>query len=120
MTAFVLKNNDLAISRNAFVLTENNSDREIEQRVRSTLGFFLGEWFLDLTLGIPWIQGIFVKGVDPTIAESVLKDAIVGVEGVTGLNRFDPIIFDTATREMTVTFEVLTVNYTNLAVEFRR
>ena len=116
MTALMTMDGDLALQNNNLVLTEDNSDQEIEQRIRADLRLFLGEWFLDITVGVPWIQSILVKGVDPFIAEALIKEAINNVFGVVGLVRFDPILFDTATRNLTVNFEVLTVNNTRLPI----
>jgi hypothetical protein len=117
MTQFKMDDNDdIAIENNTFVLTSNNSDEEIRQRLLQALRFFLGEWFLDTTEGIPYFQTILVKGTPPDIIEAEFKSAILGVEGVASLNEFEPLEYEPATREMKVVFDVTTINGNNLSI----
>lgn len=109
-------NDDLAIENNKFVLTENDSDEEIRQRLLQNLRFFLAEWFLDKTLGLPFFQAIFVKGTPPDIVEASFKDVIIGTEGVDTLNKFDPLDLNSATRDLSVSFDVTTINGNNLTI----
>jgi len=109
-------NNDLAIENNRLVLTENNSDEEIRQRLLQNLRFFLSEWFLDKTVGLPYFQAVFVKGTPPEIVEAAFKDAIIGTDGVDFLSRFDPLDLNSATRSLTVSFDVQTINGNNLTI----
>ena len=116
MTALVTQNNDLAIIANNFALTQNNSDIEIEQRLRQNLQTFLGEWFLDILIGIPYLQLVYVKGVAAILIESAFKDAITNTQGVEALTSFDPIDLNLSTREITVSFSVRTINNAVLEV----
>ena len=109
-------NDDLAVENNRFVLTENNSDQEIEQRLLQGLRFFLNEWFLDNSRGIPYFQAVFEKGTPPIVIESIFKDTIIGTNGVDSLDRFAPLEFDPATRVLTVDFDVTTINGNNLTI----
>lgn len=109
-------NNDIAIENNTFVLTENNSDEEIRQRLLQRLRFFLNEWFLDKAEGLPYFQTIFVKGTSPEIIEASFKDRIIGTDGVETLNTFEPIEYSAATREAKVVFDVTTINGNNLTI----
>jgi len=109
-------NNDLAIENNRLVLTENNSDEEIRQRLLQNLRFFLSEWVLDKTVGLPYFQAVFVKGTPPEIVEAAFKDAIIGTDGVDFLSRFDPLDLNSATRSLTVSFDVQTINGNNLTI----
>lgn len=118
MTALVTENNDLKIVDNNFLLSVDNSDQEIEQRIRQNLQFFLGEWFLDTTIGIPYFQMVFVKGVAPSLIEAVFKDAILETPGVSSLVEFRPIEYESSTRQLTVDFTVRTINNNNLQVGF--
>ena len=61
---------DVAIENNRLVWTSHNSDEEISQRLVQNLKFFLGEWFLDQTEGLPYFQAVFVKGTPPDIIEA--------------------------------------------------
>lgn len=109
-------NNDVAIENNRLVLTDHNSDQEISQRLLQRLRFFQGEWFLNRIEGLPYFQAVFVKGTPPDIIEAAFKDVIIATEGVESLQRFAPLDLNTATRELTVDFDVRTINGNNLTI----
>lgn len=54
----------------------------VAQHVTQHLKFWEGEWFLDTTAGVPWLEFVFVRPFDQAVSETVLKDAILGVPGV--------------------------------------
>lgn len=97
---------DIAIENNKFVLVVGRD--EIRQRVIQNLKTFLGEWFLDITLGVPYYQLIFVKDVAGEIKNALLQDEILSTVGITGLTKFDGIDLDPETREGSVDFEART------------
>lgn len=107
-------NGDALIKNNKLQLTKHNSDEEISQRLKQALLFFYGEWFLDVTAGVPWFQVILEKGTSPDIIEGIIKDVIIGVQGVVYLNRFNPIEYEPETRRMRISFDVTTINGNNL------
>ena len=119
MTALVTENNDLKIQNNNFVFSETYSDQEVEQRLMQNLQFFLGEWFLNTALGIPYLQLVFIKGVSPLLIESAFKRAILDTDGVSSLSEFSPIEYDIPTRAITLNFVIKTVNNNLLPVRFR-
>ena len=110
MTALVVTNNDLAIVGNNFSLTQNESDEEIRQRLIQNLQTFLGEWFLDTSIGVPYLQLIFRKAVPTILIESAFKDMITATRGVIALLRFDPLDLDSENRTLRVNFSVRTLN----------
>ena len=69
----------------------------VGQHVRQRLMTYLGEWFLDRFVGVPWIRDIVGHGYDPVMAESVLKAEILDTDGVTEINSFS-VRFDNSTR----------------------
>ena len=69
----------------------------VGQHVRQRLMTYLGEWFLDREVGVPWIRDIVGHGYDPVMAESVLKAEILDTDGVTEINSFS-VRFDNSTR----------------------
>ena len=118
MTALVTKDNDLAIEKNNLVLTVNNSDQEIEQRIRQNLQTYLGEWFLDTSIGVPYLQLVYVKGVAPILIEAAFKDVITQTPGVASLVKFDPIELNSADRTLQINFAVRTINNRIIPVGF--
>lgn len=94
--------NDLVIEDGDLVLT--SGEEAVEQRVRQYLSTFLGEWFLDTRVGVPWFQQIMIKNFDPVVVDSILKTTILNVPGIEELSYFD-IDIDSSTREMTLSFK---------------
>ena len=95
---------DLIIDNNNFTIVKETI--EIRQRLFQNLRTFLGEWFLDSTIGVPYFQIVFVKGTAPTAVDAVFKDAIIQTEGVVNLTKFSPADLDVGTRTADLTFEV--------------
>jgi hypothetical protein len=78
------------------------------QRLRTRLLLILGEWFLDTTAGVPWLQPpdsdtrpIMGGPRDLQYSEGVLKAAILGTDGVATLDSFS-MTFDGTTRKLSV------------------
>ena len=74
---------------------------EVVQHVKQRLDFQQGEWFLDESIGVPWLTDIlgqsFLATNDPNraFAESIIKETILSTPGVTRLVTFsadfDPV-----------------------------
>lgn len=61
-----------------------DSPEAVAQAVLTRLRLSRGEWFLDITEGMPW--GTDVLGVDTaTTRDAAVRDIILGTEGVTEL-----------------------------------
>lgn len=88
--------NSRALTENTWDLYLDSNDRiarvhdaeRVRQNIRERLQFFLGEWFLDITGGVPWFQEIFVKPANPGLAEAEIKKAILGTKDVHRLLSF--------------------------------
>lgn len=85
--------NDLLVIDGDLVLTNdadpnNGGANPILQDILQTLRYFLGEWFLNTTEGLPWFQEIMVKNPDLSKIETILMNAILGRPGVTQLTEF--------------------------------
>lgn len=61
----------------------------IRQHLCQRLKTFLGEWFLDLRIGVPYFQRVMVKNPDPVVLDSVFKYEIINTPGITELLSFD-------------------------------
>ncbi len=60
-------------------------DRAVAQRLKVRFSFWLGEWFLDLNAGTPYVQRILVKGPSDTVIRSIFGQVIRSTEGVSDL-----------------------------------
>lgn len=95
---------DLVISGNSLVLV--TGEDEVRQRVEQRLRMVRGEWFLDVTAGLPWFSDIFVKGQAQSVVEALIKREILQTPGVRVLNKFE-LTVDKATREARITAEII-------------
>lgn len=81
------------------VVTETEA---VGQHVRQRLKTFFGEWFLDTTIGVRWIQEIFARKYNPALAEAVVKGEILATDGVESIETFS-IRFDRVSRGVIIT-----------------
>ncbi|HCU24075.1 MAG TPA: hypothetical protein DF383_03580, partial [Deltaproteobacteria bacterium] len=81
MSSFQLdENGDLDISSNRLKLT---TDIEaIRQHLLVKFRIFLGEWFLDTRVGLPYFEEIFVKNPNLAAVSELLKLEITDTPGV--------------------------------------
>lgn len=106
---------DLAIENNKFVIIDK--DAALRQRLIQNLKTFFQEWFLDLTIGVPYFQIVFVKGAPPSLVSSIFKDVILQTEDVGILERFEPLDYNTSTRELFIDFTVVSVDGVELRIQ---
>lgn len=79
----------------------------IAQHLRIRLQFFLGEWFLDTRLGIPYFEEVLRKSPDLNVVQSLLREAIDETPGVIAINSFE-LDYDGVTRSLSLDFRALT------------
>lgn len=91
---FVLTNGD-------FTLTKGLD--AVGQFVGQRLLTWLGEWFLDITEGVPYREKIFLKNPSVVEVESVLKLMILESPGIIELKTFS-FTFDSALRKAHLDF----------------
>jgi hypothetical protein len=75
----------------------------IAQHVLIRVRLFLGEWFLDESRGVPYLQRIFVKKARPGLVQSLLRNAIEGTPGVRAVTELS-IAADARTRKAVATW----------------
>lgn len=59
----------------------SNTPATVAQVVQTSLLLWLGEWYLDVSLGMPWIEGVLGKHNQAT-ADVTVQDYILNVQGV--------------------------------------
>lgn len=60
----------------------------ILQAILQNLSMYLGEWFLNNTLGLPWFQQILVKAPDQSKIDAIFSNSIMGTPGVLQLMQY--------------------------------
>ena len=71
----------------------------IGQHWAQRLKTFMGEWFLDLRIGLPYFQQVLVKNPDPVVLDSVFKAATIATPGIVELLEFE-LEIEARTREL--------------------
>lgn len=106
---------DLALDPATYDLAVTNYDLSLntglplmQQRLKQSLWFFLGEWYLDITDGVPYYQNILVKAPVQLTVESTLKAAILDTPGVLELTKFN-VTYTNAPRQLALEFETSTL-----------
>ena len=85
-----LTKGDLKFTNNALTIVDGPV--ETGQRISQRLNTGLGEWFLDLTVGVPYFERILQKNVNPRTAEDAVKREIILTTGVTRLESFSLLV----------------------------
>lgn len=106
--------NDLVFQNFDFDLVDDT--RQIMQNLAIRLRFVLGEWFLDITEGIPYFEEFFIKAPNQIQIESALKQEIVTTRGILEITSFQSN-FDTRKRIYSVQFSVRSISGEELQKE---
>lgn len=94
----LLNNNDLMIIDNA---------ERVAQQILITLRFWFGEWFLDTSQGVPYLEYILIKNPNENHIRQILTEAILSVEGVQEVNEMT-LDFDEKNRRLFVEYSATT------------
>lgn len=100
-----LNTNDLVFSNGDILLVKGKP--AIQQHLALTLKTFLGEWFLDEQIGLPYFQQIFVKRPSVTLIETVFRAAILGCPGIAEIDSLK-FTLNRETREGRIDFKART------------
>lgn len=97
---------DLDLVAGQLVIVEGQE--EIKQHLEQRLRTFLNEWFLDLSIGLPYFEEVLKKQVNTNAIDSIFIDEIVQCPGVIRLLDFN-LDLDKETRQLNVTGEIETI-----------
>lgn len=96
---------DLAVESSNGVLVDGAA--RVKQQIKVTLKTWLGEYFLDTTFGVPYLESILVKSPSRTEIEAVLRNRINDVPGVTRVTSMQ-LDIDRERRQLQVAFKAAT------------
>ncbi len=99
---------DLYLENGTVHLTRDLSE-EVSQQLYIRLKTFLGEWFLDGTLGFPWFQSVLGIKVSTGIVAQLVRKVILGTPGVASIRSFS-ITRNGTTRFALIQFSVILEN----------
>lgn len=98
-------NGDIALNDAGIPFFIGGVDEAI-QRMRVRFQFFLGEWYRDQNLGIPYFQHILIKRPRLTLVRSLWRQTILDTPGIIRLDRLTES-YDKATRTLRPVFEAV-------------
>jgi len=78
----------------------------VTQRLYIRLRTFLGEWFLNVEYGIPWLEEILGHKVPKSRVDMILQDQILAETGVRQITEFKSTL-DNLSRTYTCSFRVM-------------
>ena len=103
----LLTDDDITFTQDQDLLLVTGQDA-IAQHILMRLRVWLGETPYDESEGVPYLQVIFKGTADLQATKFILTDNILRTPGVTGAE-LDPLVLDSATRELTVTGRATTI-----------
>lgn len=113
---------DLLMLGGDLVLTQDIDPRgthPVLQDVLQRLRTFLGEWFLDNTIGVPWFQQILGPQGPNSATDATLQNVVLGTPGVLMLTEWSASV-NSATRTLSLHFVATTaagkISYTGSPV----
>lgn len=89
----------------------------IAQHLRIRLRTFLGEWFLDTRIGMPYFEEFLVKNPNRLVMDARLREAILETPGIASLTSINYEL-DGFTRALSISFEAVLVSGTNYNFTF--
>ena len=75
----------------------------VVQRVRCRFRFWLGEWFLDTRLGVPYRERVLIKNPDTNLISALFRDVLATTPGIRAVEYFRAEL-DRPTRSLTCNF----------------
>ena len=96
---------DILIKDGDFLLIDNAE--RVAQQIQVKLLTFLGEWCLDTTWGVPYLEYILVKQPNQELIKQILSEQILSVDDVKSLNALE-LDYQVKVRTLIINYEVST------------
>lgn len=106
---------DLYLTTSGDMRLTQSLEEEVAQHLRIRLRFFLGEWFLDTTQGIPFFRDVLRKNPSLSLLRALFRRAIQSTPGVDAVQKLDLSV--DSSRLATLTFDALLSDGTVLKSE---
>ena len=99
--AMDINTNDIVL-QNGDIMMIDNAER-VAQMILITLRFWLGEWFLNTTEGVPYLEYILVKQPNMAHIRQILTEQVQSVDGVKAVTNME-LTFDQRERNLLVEY----------------
>jgi hypothetical protein len=92
---------DIDVTNNEIILvTENDA---IAQHLSIRLKTFLGEWFLNTNIGMPYFEEFLVKSPNKLVLDSRIREAVLETPGIVSVDSIEYSL-DPVTRALSIAF----------------
>lgn len=98
-------NHDLLIRDGRLVLVEGAN--QTAQQIKIALLTFFGEWFMDTSIGLPYLSDVLIKNSAQTKLESIIRFEILKVKNVAKIKSLK-LVINRKERILNIQFEVQT------------
>lgn len=109
------KNGDYVFGNNSYDYIEK--DEAIAQAIKTKLYLFYGEWWEDISLGLPMFQSILGQVSNSNLRQTVILLCAEQINLVEGVTSVDSISVDISARKLGLTIDVTTENGTTINLE---
>lgn len=109
------ENGDYVFGNNSHDYIEK--DEAIAQAIKTKLYLFYGEWWEDISLGLPMFQSILGQVSNSNLRQTVILLCAEQINLVEGVTSVDSISVDISARKLGLTIDVTTENGTTLNLE---
>lgn len=99
------KKHDIVLKDGDIILIDNAE--RVAQQIKIQLMTFWGEWFLDTTHGVPYLEYVLIKNPNFTLIRQIFWNEILKVTDVLSIESLE-IEYSSKERSITVEFEVTT------------
>ena len=109
------ENGDYVFGNNSHDYIEK--DEAIAQAIKTKLYLFYGEWWEDISLGLPMFQSILGQVSNSNLRQTVILLCAEQINLVEGVTSIDSISVDISARKLGLTIDVTTENGTTVNLE---
>jgi hypothetical protein len=109
------ENGDYVFGNNSYDYIEK--DEAIAQAIKTKLYLFYGEWWEDISLGLPMFQSILGQVSNNNLRQTVILLCAEQINLVEGVTSVDSISVDISARKLGLTIDVTTENGTTVNLE---
>lgn len=109
------ENGDYVFGNNSYDYIEK--DEAIAQAIKTKLYLFYGEWWEDISLGLPMFQSILGQVSNNNLRQTVILLCAEQISLVEGVTSVDFISVDISARKLGLTIDVTTENGTTVNLE---
>lgn len=105
-----------------YVFGNNSSDYiekddAIAQAIKTKLYLFYGEWWEDISIGLPMFQSILGQVSNSNLRQTVILLCAEQINKVAGVTNVDSISVDISARKLSLTIDATTENGTTVTLE---